>query len=267
MNFETLERLCTKTCEVTGAVGDWIQLQTGQVKGSHIEEKSLNSLVSYVDRKAEERLVLGLSELLPEAGFLTEEGTVSTIDSEYQWVIDPLDGTTNFLHHLPLYSVSVALRRGHEALVGVIYAPAMDEMFYAWKGGGCWLNGSRVQVSPKSTLASSLLVTGFPYYDYGRMEAYLAVFQSLMKMTRGLRRLGSAAIDLAWVAAGRFDAFYEYGLNPWDVAAGILLVEEAGGLVSDFSGGNDYVAGREILAAAPGIREELLAVLEGMVEK
>lgn len=261
MDLNQLERLCEQACAVVGAVGDWIQQESGRVTALQVEEKSLNSLVSYVDKKAEEQLVMGLGELLPKAGFLTEEGTVAATISEYQWVIDPLDGTTNFLHGLPIYSVSVGLRRGMDTLIGIVYAPAMGEMFYAWKDGGAWLNGDRIQTSSKTALASSLLVTGFPYYDYGRMEAFLEVLKTLMTNTRGIRRLGSAAIDLAWVAMGRFEAFYEYGLNAWDVAAGILLVEEAGGKLSDFNGGKDYLSGREIVAAAAGIQAELLAHL------
>jgi myo-inositol-1(or 4)-monophosphatase len=259
MKTDYLERLCEQACTIVGATGDWIQQKSGQVTSAQVEEKSLNSLVSYVDKTAEEQLVRGLGALLPEAGFLTEEGTVATTAAEYQWVIDPLDGTTNFLHGLPLYCVSVGLRRGTDTLIGIIYAPAMGEMFYAWKGGGAWLNGDRIFTSAQTSLAKSLLVMGFPYYDYGRMEAFLEVLKTLMPKVRGVRRLGSAAIDLAWVAMGRFEAFFEYGLNAWDVAAGILLVEEAGGKLSDFKGGNEYFSGKEIVAAAPGIREELLS--------
>jgi myo-inositol-1(or 4)-monophosphatase len=244
-------------------VGKFIAEELGKVSNNAIEHKSLNSLVSYVDKTAEERLVAGCARLLPEAGFITEEETIATsADKEWRWIIDPLDGTTNFLHQLPFFSISVALQQGGKTVVGLVYEVNRQELFYAWKGGGCYLNGKSVKVSNTGSLADSLLATGFPYYDFEKTEAYLQLLGHLMPKTRGLRRLGSAALDLAYTACGRFDAFFEYSLAPWDVAAGAFLVEEAGGQVSDFSGGDDYLFGREMLATNAHLYPEMSTLLQ-----
>ena len=204
--------------------GSWMKTQ--RVNAEEIEIKTTNNLVSFVDKESERRLVEGLKTLFPEAGFIAEEGTGERAE-EWNWVIDPLDGTTNFLHDVPIWCISVALCHKNKAVIGIIYDPNKEEMFVASKGNGSFLNGKRIQTSTRNILMDSLLVTGFPYDDFGREEQYIGLFRSLMKKTRGIRRLGSAALDLAWVACGRFEAFYEYGLNPWDVAAGVILVEEA----------------------------------------
>lgn len=177
------------------------------------------------------------------------------------WIIDPLDGTTNFIHSLPVYSISVALTDRDERLIGVVYEINQKECFYAWKGGQACLNGSVIHASKTETLNDSLLATGFPYTDYGRMDHYLQLLGYLLQNSRGLRRFGSAAVDLAYVACGRFDGFYEYGLNPWDVAAGSLIVERAGGRVTDFSGKGNFIYGKEIIAANPLVCNALLHAL------
>lgn len=261
MTQPELQNLCTQACKIVGEVAGFIRDQTGQVAVKEIEVKSLNSLVSYVDKTAEERLVSRLSELLPNSTFLTEEETIAPQEGEYQWIIDPLDGTTNFLHQLPFFAVSVALRQNETIVLGIVYEVNRQECFSAWKGGGAFLNGKKIGVSKTTLLADSLISTGFPYWDYDRMAPYLVVFQHFMKNTRGIRRFGAAAADLAYVACGRFDMFFEYSLNAWDVAAGILLVEEAGGKVSDFRGGPDHLFGGEILAASPAIFDESLKVI------
>lgn len=261
MDPTTLEKLCSQSCEITESVAAYIRRELGRVGSEKIETKSLNSLVSYVDKTAEQRLVAGLGELLPGSVFLTEEETVAQQEGEFQWIIDPLDGTTNFLHQIPCFAVSVALRQNDDIVLGIVYEVNRSECFHAWKGGGAFLNGSPVRVSPTATLADSLLATGFPYRDLGRMKPYFAAFENFIKKTRGLRRLGAAAVDLAYVACGRFDAFFEYGLSPWDVAAGILLVEEAGGKMSDFSGGNNFLFGGEMIAASHGVFGEALEIV------
>jgi myo-inositol-1(or 4)-monophosphatase len=233
----------------------------GKVGVEKIETKALNSLVSYVDKTAERMLVAGLSELLPGSTFLTEEETVEQSTGEFQWIIDPLDGTTNFLHQLPCFAVSVALRQNEEIVLGIVYEVNRHECFYAWKNGGAWLNGSRIHTAATTSLADSLVATGFPYRDFDTMHRYIETLQFLMKNTRGLRRYGAAAVDLAYVSCGRFDSFFEYGLAAWDVAAGILLVQEAGGRVSDFKGGDDYLFGGRLLATAPGVYEEMLGAV------
>ncbi|MCU0348621.1 MAG: inositol monophosphatase [Saprospiraceae bacterium] len=256
-----LEQLCQKTCTLVESVADFIRGEVGKVGVEKIETKALNSLVSYVDKTAERMLVAGLSELLPGSTFLTEEETVEQSTGEFQWIIDPLDGTTNFLHQLPCFAVSVALRQSEEIVLGIVYEVNRHECFYAWKNGGAWLNGSRIHTAATTSLADSLVATGFPYRDFDTMHRYIETLQFLMKNTRGLRRYGAAAVDLAYVSCGRFDSFFEYGLAAWDVAAGILLVQEAGGRVSDFKGGDDYLFGGRLLATAPGVYEEMLGAV------
>lgn len=257
-----LKNICQEACNVVRHVGAFLKDELGNVQASAIEIKSLNSLVSYVDKEAEKRLVRGLSDLIPEAVFLTEEETVEQAQGEYQWIIDPLDGTTNFLHQLPFFSISVALRYKETIIIGIVLEINRSECFYAWKDGGAWLNGQSIKVSTNAVLGDALLATGFPYYDYEHTEAYLEILAIFMKNTRGLRRFGSAAIDLAYVACGRFDAYYEYSLNAWDVAGGILLVQEAGGKVSDFTGGGDYLFGRQIIAGSSGVHSKVLEVVK-----
>ncbi len=258
---DDLGYLAARACEVVEKTGSFIRQELGRVGADKVEEKSLHSLVSYVDRSAEEQLVQGLGALLPEATFLTEEETVQTRKGNLQWIIDPLDGTTNFLHQLPCFAISVALREGERTVLGIVYEVNRPEMFYAWAGGGAFLNGRPIRVSATAQMKDALLATGFPYYDFGRMDAYLGVLKDLMRETRGIRRLGSAAVDLAYVACGRFDGFFEYSLHPWDVAAGALLVEEAGGRVTDFSGGDNYLFGKEIVAVNQGISGALAGAL------
>ena len=236
-------------------IGDWMRLQ--KISASDIEFKSLNNLVSYVDKEAEKRFVERLSQLLPEAGFIAEEGSGSYANEEYAWVIDPLDGTTNFIHGIPIWCTSVALLRHKTPLVGVIYDPNQGELFSAAQGQGAWLNGQPIRVSSTTSLAASLLATGFPYDDFGRQKAYMLLLEDLCQSSRGIRRIGSAAVDLAWTACGRFEAFYEYGLNPWDVAAGALIVEEAGGTVTGFSADANPIFGEEILATNGRIHQVL----------
>jgi myo-inositol-1(or 4)-monophosphatase len=238
--------------------GIWMKSQS--VNAHEIEIKTPNNLVSFVDKESERRLVEGLSSIFPEAGFIAEEGTGERAPI-WNWVIDPLDGTTNFLHDVPIWCISVALCNAREAVIGIIFDPNKDEMFVASKDNGSFLNGNRIQVSQRNILYDSLLVTGFPYDDFGREEQYIALFRSLMKKTRGIRRLGSAALDLAWVACGRFEAFYEYGLNPWDVAAGVILVHEAGGQISGFHSGNPIFE-EDIIASNGQIHEELKSLTQ-----
>ncbi len=258
---DKLETLCEQACRVVVETGAFIRGERGKVNARQIQTKGLNSLVSYVDTEAERRLVEGLGELLPEATFLTEEATVEQQRSELRWIIDPLDGTTNFLHGLPCFAVSVGLEVSGELRLGIVYEVNRDECFFAWKGGGAFLNGDPIRVSDTPRLQDAVLATGFPYHDFKRVDPYFRALQELVRTTRGIRRFGAAAVDLAYVACGRFDGFFEYSLNPWDVAGGALLVQEAGGRVFDFNGGNDFLHGQEILAANPHLAPPLLQVL------
>ncbi len=254
MNLETI---CTEVNTLAKEVGAYIQSQ--KIAVSDVETKSKNSLVTFVDKTAEQKLVKRLSELIPEAGFIAEEGTSDKVGEIYNWIIDPLDGTTNFIHGVPCYCISIGLTRNDEIVLGVIYEINLNELFYAWEGNKAYLNGKEISVTPTLTLEDSLIATGFPYYDYEKQDEYMNLFKDLMKNSRGLRRLGSAAVDLAYVACGRFDAFYEYSLHPWDVAAGAFIVQQAGGKVADFNGGNNYLFGKEIITCNPHIYAELLA--------
>lgn len=222
----------------------------------------MNQLVSYVDRKAEVILVEGLGKLVPNATFLTEEQTVENKQSELQWIIDPLDGTTNFLYNIPVFAVSVALQHAGKTVVGIVYEINRDECFYAWQGGGAWLNEQKIRVSETQTLAQAFVATGFSVDSFGRLSPHLKVVSHFIQHTRGVRRLGSAATDLAYVACGRFDLFFEYNLNPWDVAAGVLLVQEAGGVVTDFSGSDNYLYGKEMMAASGAVHALALPVIQ-----
>lgn len=227
-------------------------------KHQQLEVKSRNSLVTEVDKALENLLVESLRTLLPEAGFLTEEETVSFTEKPFLWIIDPLDGTTNFIHGIPAYTISVALSHKGNLLLGGILELNSGEYFSAIHKQGAFLNKNRIGVSDERQLQDSLIATGFPYYDFEHLDEYLSMFRELMGKTRGIRRIGSAALDLTYVACGRFNGFFEYSLHPWDVAAGSLIVKEAGGVVSDFSGGDNFLFGGQILASSKGIYQQML---------
>lgn len=259
-----LKPILKQTLATVKDVGDFIRIEAKKFEASSIEYKGKNDLVSYVDKEAEKKLVSRLHEILPEAGFITEEGTAEIGRSDaYNWVIDPVDGTTNFVHGLPVFSISVGLMREDQVVLGVIYDPSRDEFFYSCEGTKAYLNGEEIAVSPVTQLSESLLATGFPYSKFieDQMSAYLNVIDELMKTTHGLRRMGSAAIDLAYVACGRFEGFFEYNLRPWDVAAGAFLIQQAGGSVSTFNGTNDYIFGRELVAGC-AVQPELQQVVK-----
>ncbi len=258
-----LKTVLKQTLTVVKDTGDFIRAEARKFELSAIEYKGKNDLVSYVDKEAEKKLVDGLKDVVSGAGFITEEGTVQDGKAErYNWVIDPVDGTTNFVHGVPLYSISVALMDGNQVVLGVICDPSRDEYFYACQGTKAYLNAEEIRVSPVQHLSESLLATGFPYSRFiaGDMSAYLQVIDDLMKKTHGLRRMGSAAIDLAYVACGRFEAFFEYNLKPWDVAAGAFLVQQAGGKVTTFSGTDNFIFGGELVAGG-AVQAELQEVI------
>jgi myo-inositol-1(or 4)-monophosphatase len=241
---------------LTREVKDYIFKEAGEFSKDKIEKKGKNDLVSYVDKTAEKMIVEGCRDILPEAGFIAEEGTSNVKGEQYNWIIDPLDGTTNFTHSLPIFSISIALAEGKDILLGVVHEVNLDECFYAVKGKGAYLNDSPITVSKENDLSESLLATGFPYQAFDKMDDYLMIMKYFMQNTHGLRRLGSAAVDLAYVACGRFEGFFEYSLKPWDIAAGALLVQEAGGKVTDFSNGDDYLFRGDILAAN-GVHQDM----------
>ena len=256
-----LSQLLDQTRKIAEEVGTFIEKERLHFSMDRVEHKGFNDLVSYVDKEAEKQLVAQLQAIFPEAGFITEEGTNTTRGEVYDWVIDPLDGTTNFIHGLPVFAVSIGFMELDEVVLGVVYEVNRKESFYAYKGGGAFCNGVALQVSKAPNLAASLISTGFPYYQFDLIDRYLDIMKSLMQKTHGLRRLGSAAVDLCYVAAGRSEGYFEYNLNSYDVAAGIILVQEAGGKVTDFEGGKDYIFGRHVIATNHSIHEELMGVI------
>lgn len=252
-----LLKIATEAKAVVQRVSAFIKAEFGKVAQSAIEDKGLNDLVSYVDKKAEEQLVEGLSLIFPQATFITEEGTIENKVGEYCWIIDPLDGTTNFLHGVPHFAVSVALVYEGEPIIGIIQDVMRSECYFAVTQQGAFLNDTSIHVSQSQTILQSVLGMGFPYSQYTSMDKVAKSLEYFLYNARGLRRMGAAALDLAYVAAGRLDGFYEVNLKAWDVAAGICLVKEAGGIVQDFRGAGQYLFGKEIIATNPNIAESL----------
>ena len=243
-----LENICRQVIDLTKSVGEFILSEKNNITHLNVEEKGSHDFVTYVDKTSEQKLVDGLSKTLPEAGFIAEEGTSVKKGDIYNWIIDPLDGTTNFIHGLTPFAISIALIKNDKIILGLVHELGLNECFYAWEGSPAFLNGEIIKVSDKETIENSLIATGFPYYDYKRIKPFLESLEYFMENSHGVRRLGSAATDLAYVACGRFEAFYEYSLSPWDVAAGAFIVQQAGGKVSDFKGENNYIFGKEIIA-------------------
>ncbi|MBL7111444.1 MAG: inositol monophosphatase [Bacteroidales bacterium] len=263
-----LENLCVQTQNLAVEVGEFIENERKHFTESNIESKGLHNYVSYVDKTAEHKIVEGLKILLPDAGFIAEEGTVDAELKKYNWIIDPLDGTTNFIHGLPPYAISIALMEDQEVILGIVYEICFKERFYAWKGSKAYLNGKEIHVSKADKVSNSLIATGFPYTNFEKMDQFMHSMRFFMKNSHGLRRLGSAATDMAYVACGRFEGFYEYGLNAWDVAAAALIVERAGGRNCDFLGGQNYIFGKDIICSNAAIFEELKDVIYNiMVEE
>ncbi|MBK9283905.1 MAG: inositol monophosphatase [Sphingobacteriaceae bacterium] len=260
MDSVKLNLLLAKVIATCKDTGHWILNERNEnFRQEDIEIKGLNDLVSYVDKGAESKIVKELNDHFP-AGFIVEENSISS-RQDYNWIVDPLDGTTNFIHGIPCYAVSIALEFKGEIILGVVYEINKDECFYATKDGGSFLNSIQIRVSENINLKNSLIATGFPIFNFSRMESYLKSLKYFMENTHGIRRMGSAAVDLCYVACGRFDGFYEYNLNAWDVAAGALIVKEAGGIVSDFKAGNNWLFDKEIIASNDIIYSEFLKSL------
>ncbi len=255
MNYQ---KLCEQVNELSRNVGEIIQQERKKFDPNNIEIKGLHNYVTHIDKLSEELLVKGLSEFLPEAGFIAEEGTSTKTGERFNWIIDPIDGTTNFIHGIPIYAISIALKEYDKIVIGMVLEISSKEQFYAWKDSKAYLNGNEIGVSKQNDEHLSLLATGFPYHDYEEVDAYLDLLKHFMKTTSGLRRLGSAAIDLVYVACGRIEGFYEYGLNSWDVAGGAFIVQQAGGTVTDWKGGNDFIFGKQILADNSALHKNYL---------
>jgi len=231
----------------------------GEVQNLQVSVKGPGDYVSQADRKAEEIIHAELSRARPGYAFLMEErGSVAGEDDQHRWIVDPLDGTTNFLHGIPVFAISIALERQGQIVAGVVYNPAMDELYTAERGGGAYLNDRRLRVAARSRLSDAVIGCGLPHLGRGHHGNFLIELRNVMSEVSGVRRMGSASLDLAYVAAGRFDGFWERGLSPWDIAAGILLIREAGGFVSDMKGGQAMLEDGSIIAGNEPIHRALL---------
>ncbi len=227
-----------------------------------IEVKAQNDFVTQVDRKAEEVIIEAIHKAYPDHGILAEESGTQNENSDYTWIIDPLDGTTNFLHGFPQYAVSIGLQHKGRMEVAVVFDPIKNELFTAARGDGAQLNGTRIRVTDHKGIKGSLLGTGFPFKHPQHLDTYMETFKAVHPQAAGIRRAGSAALDLAYVAAGRLDGFWEIGLNSWDMAAGVLLVREAGGIVTDFSGEGNYLQTGNVVAAASKVFPKLYEAIK-----
>lgn len=243
------------------AAGEILMGNLGSLSHSDIGTKGMNDFVTRVDRESEETIVGILRKGTPDFDILTEETPPEGSRSPYRWIIDPLDGTTNYIHSFPCFAVSIALAERESMVLGVVLDPQRGELFLAERGKGAFLNNRRICASKCKELGTSFLATGFPFREHTRIDPYLRVFKEMFLRSSGVRRAGSAVLDLAYTACGRFDGFWEMGLSPWDVAAGSLLITEAGGMVSDWNGGNDYLFGKTIVGSNGLIHREMLTII------
>lgn len=259
MNLSELEKDVISLCE---EVGEFMSKESENFDLSKIEQKgSFSNLVSYVDKESEKRLVARLSKLLPGSGFLAEEGTETKGTNDYRWIIDPLDGTTNYLHGLPIYAISIGLQRKDKTVLGIVYDVSHKDCYHAIENNPAYCNHKEIGISPINKLEESLLATGFPYYHLDKRENYLEIIKIFLEKTHGIRRLGSAAMDLAYVACGKLEGFFEYNLSPWDVAGGTFIVQQAGGIVTDFKGGENFLHGGELCAGGK-VHAEMLQLIQ-----
>lgn len=261
MDREQLWKIEKEVISISQEVADFIKSELENVRAQDIKVKDLNSLVSYVDETAERMFVEQLSKLLPEATFITEEETIPAVPSKLTWIIDPLDGTNNFLHKIPHFATSVALQMEVSMALGVIVDVMKDETFHAVRGEGAYLNEHKISVSEVSLISEALLATGFPYASDFDHDTLLKALMHWLKSARGIRRQGAAALDLCYVAAGRYDVYYELTLSAWDVAAGALIVEEAGGTVTDIYGAKDFLFGKSLVASNRLLHDKVMKVV------
>ena len=259
-----LKKICEEVIRIAKPVGNYIKEQRTHFDDILIEKKGIRDFVTEVDKNSERALVAQLQLLLPEAGFITEEKTVEQSDKEFNWIIDPLDGTMNYVHGIPVYAISIALQHLNEMVIGVVYEMGNDECFYTWKGAPSFCNDKPIRVSTAAGLNDALIATGFPYLrNEERTTAIAKTLKYFLDGGRDIRRLGTAATDLCYVACGRLDAYYEGYLNIWDIAAGLLIVENAGGVVFNFEGNHQFNTG-EIVACNPALKSSMLTGVQFM---
>lgn len=241
--------------------GNVIARSADRVDALTITDKSRNDFVSEVDQQAEQEILRVINQTYPDHAILAEESGEQAGKADYQWIIDPLDGTTNFLHGFPQFAVSIACKHKGKLEIGVVYDPIKQELFTASRGRGAALNDRRIRVSKRQGLEGALIGTGFPFRHTQNLDVYLETFREIFPQSAGIRRAGSAALDLAYVAAGRLDGFWEFGLNQWDMGAGALLIQEAGGLVGDMSGGHDFLDTGNVVAGPPKVFKAILKAI------
>ncbi|NWF97630.1 MAG: inositol monophosphatase [Nitrospirae bacterium] len=251
--------------------GDFIISKLGKLSISDISQKQISDFVTKVDTESEKIIINTIRKKYPSHAFYTEESIKDRNSNSYRWIIDPLDGTTNYIHQYPVFSISIALEYKGKIILGVIYDPMRKEIFTAIKGKGSFLNGEKINVSKINNLKYSLITTGFPFRNKQFIEYYLKLFKNIFLEVSDIRRAGSAAIDLAYIACGRCDGFFEIGLSPWDIAAGSIIIKEAGGVITGFGGGNDFLFYGNIIAGNPYIHKELLKetkkIFTGIIDK
>jgi len=260
-----LVRAAAEAARAGGEVllANWRNLPHGSV-----EEKTKNDFVTHADRESEERIIAAIRARFPADAFLAEEGGARAgHDGARVWIIDPLDGTSNFVSGFPFWCVSIAAKEGDRVVAAVVWDPLRNELYAAERGAGAWRNDTRVSVTGRDSLEGAFVATGFPFRNRQKIDDYLALFKAIFLHARAIRRAGSAALDLAYVASGVFDGFFEFRLAPWDIAAGALLIEEAGGLVTDFDGGRGYLERGNVIAGAPGVVDGLRRAAEGIVSE
>jgi myo-inositol-1(or 4)-monophosphatase len=255
------EKIVEMVIEAAVVAGRFIEGERKNFNFTNIEYKGKNDLVSYVDKKAESMLLESLTAILPQAGFIGEEGTGIRKQNGMNWVVDPLDGTTNYMHGFPSYSVSIGLLDNQEIIVGVIYDISKGNCYWATKDGKSYCDGNEIRTSEVRNFEDGLYITGYPYRDFSKYRNFYELMYRFLTGTHGVRRIGSAAIDLAYVASGKSEGFFEFSLNPWDVAAGSLIVLRAGGCVSDFKGGDNYLFGKEFIAGNPYVHPMMQQVI------
>ena len=234
----------------------------GKITSEDIVEKKRNDFLTFVDEKAEETIIKILRTAFPDHSILAEESGFNKQESDFEWIIDPLDGTKNYISGIPVFSIAIALRHKDQMQIGVILDPVRNEIFSAERGKGAFLNGNKIQVSDRKSLENCLLATGFPFKQKEVLPQYINAFEEIFNQSSGMRRMGSAAIDLAYVAAGRVEGFWEFGLSPWDMAAGSLIVEEAGGMVTDFRGNDSYLTNGCFTATNGHIHQDLIHIIQ-----
>jgi myo-inositol-1(or 4)-monophosphatase len=271
MNSDLSTNILKTAVSAARLAGDIILRNLGHLTRGDVEKKQAFDFVTKVDRWSEAVIVQTIREKFPSHSFLAEETFRQPGTDAFRWIIDPLDGTTNYIHRYPVFSVSIALAHEGEVIVGVVFDPLRDELFHAVRGEGAFLNNLPIAVSETGILADSLIATGFPFRKKELVDLYLMAFKSVFHEVSGIRRAGSAAIDLAYLAAGRVDGFFELGLSPWDIAAGSLIIREAGGSITDFGGGNEYLSTGNVVAGNKTVHgpilEKIREIFRGTIEK